>query len=52
MIVGTRMCMRSCANMRRAVSERRTKWSRKLLDIFDQVILLWVYNVVNSKYGR
>jgi hypothetical protein len=33
------------------VSERRTGWSTKLLDIFKQVILLWVYKVVNMKYS-
>jgi hypothetical protein len=34
------------------MSERRTGWSSKLLDIFNQVILLWVYKVVNMKYTR
>jgi hypothetical protein len=33
-------------------SERRTRWSRKLLDIFDQVILLWIYKMVDVKYSR
>jgi hypothetical protein len=33
-------------------SERRTGWSSKLLDTFNQVILLWVYKVVNMKYSR
>jgi hypothetical protein len=27
-------------------------WSRKLLDIFYKVILLWVYKVVDMKYSR
>jgi hypothetical protein len=27
-------------------------WSRKLLDIFNKVILLWVYKVVDMKYSR
>jgi hypothetical protein len=34
------------------VSERRTRWSSKLLDIFKQVMLLWVYKVVDIKYSR
>jgi hypothetical protein len=34
------------------VSERRTGWSSKLLDIFKQVILLWVSKVVDMKYNR
>jgi hypothetical protein len=34
------------------VSERRIGWSSKLLDIFKQVILLWVYKVVGMKYSR
>jgi hypothetical protein len=34
------------------VSERRTGWSSKLLDIFKRVILLWVYKVVDMKYSR
>jgi hypothetical protein len=34
------------------VSERRTGWSRKLLDIFDRVILLWIYKMVDMKYSR
>jgi hypothetical protein len=34
------------------VSERRTGWSSKLLDIFNQVILLWVYEVVDMNYIR
>jgi hypothetical protein len=34
------------------VSERRTGWSSKLLDIIKQVILLWVYKVVDMKYSR
>jgi hypothetical protein len=29
------------------VSERRTGWSSKLLDIFYQVILLWDYKMVD-----
>jgi hypothetical protein len=36
----------------RVVSERRIRWSSKLLDIFEQVILLWVYKVVDMKYNR
>jgi hypothetical protein len=36
----------------RVVSERRTRWSSKLLDIFKQVIPLWVYKVVDMKYCR
>jgi hypothetical protein len=36
----------------RVVSERRTGWSSKLLDIIKQVILLWVYKVVDMKYSR
>jgi hypothetical protein len=43
----THMCKR-----RRNASERRTGWSRKLLDIFDRVILLWVYKMVDVKYSR
>jgi hypothetical protein len=34
------------------VSERRTGWGSKLLDIIKQVILLWVYKVVDMKYSR
>jgi hypothetical protein len=34
------------------VSERRIGWRSKGLDIFNQVILLWVYKVVDMKYGR
>jgi hypothetical protein len=34
------------------VSERRTGWSSKLLDIFKQVILPWVYKVVDMRYSR
>jgi hypothetical protein len=34
------------------VSERRTGWSSKLLDIFKQVILQWVYEVVDMNYRR
>jgi hypothetical protein len=33
------------------VSERRTGWSSKLLDIIKHVILLWVYKMVNMKYS-
>jgi hypothetical protein len=36
----------------RIVSERRTGWISKLLDIFDRVILLWVYKMVDVKYSR
>jgi hypothetical protein len=50
---GPRMCMhRRAPRTRHATSERRTGWSRKLLNIFDQVILLWVYKVVGMKYSR
>jgi hypothetical protein len=41
------VCQRTCI-----VSERRTGWSRKLLDIYDRVILLWVYKMVDVKYSR
>jgi hypothetical protein len=34
------------------VSKRRTGWSSKLLDIFKQVILQWVYKVVDMEYSR
>jgi hypothetical protein len=36
----------------RVASKRRTGWSSKLLDIFDQVILLWDYKMVDMKYSR
>jgi hypothetical protein len=36
----------------RVARERRTGWSSKLLDIFNQVILLCVYNMVDMKYSR
>jgi hypothetical protein len=45
----------TCAHMyqrTRVVSKRRTGWSSKLLDILKQVILLWVYKVVDMKYSR
>jgi hypothetical protein len=45
----------TCANVyqrTRMVSERTTGSSSKLLDIFEQVILLWVYNIVEMKYSR
>jgi hypothetical protein len=41
------MCQRT-----RIASERRTGWSRKLFDIFDRVILLWVYKMVDVNYSR
>jgi hypothetical protein len=28
------------------------RWGRKLLDILDLVLLLWVYKVVDMKYSR
>jgi hypothetical protein len=43
----THVCQRICI-----ANERRTGWSRKLLDIFDRVILLWVYKMVDVKYSR
>jgi hypothetical protein len=43
----THVCQRT-----RITSERRTRWSRKLLDISDHVILLWVYKMVDVKYSR
>jgi hypothetical protein len=42
----------TCPLTHHVVSKRRTGWSSKLLDIFDQVILLWVYKVVDMKYNR
>jgi hypothetical protein len=33
-------------------SERRIEWSKKILDIFDWVILLWVYKMADMKYSR
>jgi hypothetical protein len=44
-------CVHMCKRTRNA-SERRTGWSKKLLDIFDRVILLWVYKMVDMKYSR
>jgi hypothetical protein len=44
-------CVHMCQRTRIA-SERRTGWRRKLLDIFDWVILLWVYKMVDVKYSR
>jgi hypothetical protein len=43
----THMCQRTCI-----ASERRTGWSRKLLDIFDRAILMWLYKMVDMKYSR
>jgi hypothetical protein len=42
----TIVCQQECI-----VSERWIGWSRKLLDIFDQVIRLWVYKMVDGKYS-
>jgi hypothetical protein len=36
----------------RIASKGRTGWSSMLLDIFDRVILLWVYKMVDVKYSR
>jgi hypothetical protein len=41
------MCQRTCT-----ASEKMTGWSRKLLDIFNRVILLWVYKMVDVKNSR
>jgi hypothetical protein len=43
----THMFQQTCV-----ASERRTEWSSKMLDIFNQVILMWVYIVVDMKYSR
>jgi hypothetical protein len=43
------MCAHMCKR-RRNVSERSTGWCRKLLNIFDWVILLWV-DVKYSRWG-
>jgi hypothetical protein len=34
------------------VSERRTEWSSKLLEIFEANVLSWVYRLVDMKYSR
>jgi hypothetical protein len=35
-----------------AKGERRTGWSSKLLEIFEAVVLSWVYKLIDMKYSR
>jgi hypothetical protein len=44
------MCAHVCQRTL-IVSKRRTGWSKKLLDIFNRVILLWVYKMIDMKYS-
>jgi hypothetical protein len=44
-------CTHVC-QWRRIASKRRTGWSKKLLDIFEWIILLRVYMIVDVKYSR